>query len=142
MVCWVLICVPLYVVVVFLGMLYDTVRLLLVVQLVLYYAYQTFGAVIFQSAVLERLARWGAVHYSSLFCLEGFVLALKYGRNPKTASGDSTLDTANFFKTHVLEIYPLYLVATVSYFVLEYLLTGVASISQLLMTATTLDVST
>lgn len=122
--------------------LFGLVRLLLVVHIVLNYAYQVFGGVVFKSSLVERLAQWGAVQYSALFCLEGFVLALKYGRNAaKSREQEVFIDTSYFFKLQALEIYPVYLIATVAYFTLESLMTGITNWTQMLLTLTTVDVS-
>lgn len=113
----------------------STVRLLLVLHLVFHYAYQALGEELVESVFLQRLAEWGAVQYSTLFCLEGLILTIKYAR---TAIKTEGLDLEGFFKRHALEIYPIYLVACVAYWAFELVAAGVNNWSELFLSATLL----
>ena len=113
----------------------------MVLHLVLHYCYQAFGPSVFQSLYIRRLAEWGAVQYATLLCLEGMALAIRYGRAGKATEEAEAPDTGVFFKRHAMEVYPLYLVACASTWAFQYVMTGVGSLSQLLLAATTADVS-
>lgn len=112
----------------------------MVLHLVLHYCYQAFGPSVFQSLYLRRLAEWGAVQYATLLCLEGMALAIRYGRAGKASEEAEAPDPGSFFKRHAMEVYPLYLVACASAWAFQYVMTGVGSLSQLLLAATTADV--
>ena len=118
-------------------------RILVVLHLVLHFCYQAFGPSVFQNLYLRRLAEWGAVQYSTLLCLEGMVLAIRYGRAAKGGEDAEVEapDPGAFFKRHAMEFYPLYLVAAASTWAFQYVMTGVGSLSQLLLAATLVDVS-
>lgn len=91
--------------------LLPTVRILVVLHLVLHFCYQSFGPAVFQNIYLRRFAEWGAVQYSTLLCLEGMVLAIRYGRSRggrKDGEDDEEESEApeatSFFKRHALEV--------------------------------------
>lgn len=112
-------------------------------HLVLHFCLQSFGPAYFENSFVRRFAEWGAVQFSSLFCLEGLILAIKYGRSiSKAEPGENDqLDTGLFWKRHALEIYPIYLVACVASWAFQYLVGGVNDWRQLVLSVTTLDVS-
>jgi len=86
------------------------VRILVVLHLVLHFCYQTFGSDVFQNVFVVRLAEWGAIQYSTLFCLEGMILAIRYGRVPGGEKEEEDEKDAQapeaiaFFKRHALEV--------------------------------------
>lgn len=118
-----------------------TARILVVLHLVLHFCYQSFGPSVFQNLYLRRLAEWGAVQYSTLLCLEGMILAIRYGRG-KGGDGEAEgPEATTFFKRHALEVYPLYLVACASTWAFQYVMTGISSWTQLLLAGSLVDVS-
>ena len=119
-----------------------TARILVVLHLVLHYCYQSFGPSVFQNLYLRRLAEWGAVQYSTLLCLEGMILAIRYGRGKSGNDGEvEGPEATTFFKRHALEVYPLYLVACASTWAFQYVMTGISSWTQLLLAGSLVDVS-
>lgn len=89
----------------------PTVRILVVLHLVLHFCYQSFGPAVFQNLYLRRFAEWGAVQYSTLLCLEGMILAIRYGRSrggAKESDDDEeeieAPEASSFFKRHALEV--------------------------------------
>lgn len=111
-------------------------------HLVLHYCYESFAPSYFQNEFVRRLAQWGAVQYSSLFCLEGLILAIKYGRTISKAEGQfDQLDTGAFWKRHAMEIYPIYLVACAATWAFQCLVAGLNDWRQLFLTLSMVDVS-
>jgi len=89
----------------------PTVRILVVLHLVLHFCYQSFGPAVFQNLYLRRFAEWGSVQYSTLLCLEGMILAIRYGRSrggSKESEDDEeereAPEASSFFKRHALEV--------------------------------------
>ena len=83
----------------------------MVLHLVLHFCYQSFGPAVFQNLYLRRFAEWGAVQYSTLLCLEGMILAIRYGRSPggsKESEDDEeeieAPEASSFFRRHALEV--------------------------------------
>ena len=113
----------------------------MVLHLVLHFVYQSFGPSVFQNLYLRRLAEWGAVQYSTLLCLEGMILAIRYGRSGKGTEDDEVEapDAGVFFKRHALEVYPLYLVAVAATWAFNLIMTGVGSLSQLFLAGSLVD---